>query len=203
MFTGLVSAVGVVRAVRRTARGVQLTISAPYRGLRAGESVAVDGACLTVVRAARGTFTVHAVATTRSRTTFGSCRAGRRVNLERALRVGDRLGGHLVSGHVDGVGIIVGRRTLGDAVLLDIRVPKAVAALAVPYGSLAVHGVSLTINARPRAGVVQVALISHTRRTTTLGGARPGTRVHLEADQIGKFVQRVAAPYRAAVRAEG
>lgn len=197
MFTGIVTAVGTVRAVRKTARGLEITIAAPYRGLAVGESIAVDGACLTVVRKARGTFVVQAVTTTRDRTNFGAFRAGRRVNLERALEVGDRLGGHLVSGHVDGVGTVIRRRTVNDAVLLDIRVPKEVAALCVPHGSICLDGVSLTLNALPRAGVVQVAVIPHTLRTTTLGRAKVATRVHLEADQVGKFVMQLLAPYRA------
>lgn len=197
MFTGIVTAVGTVRAVTKTARGLEITIAAPYRGVTVGESIAVDGACLTVVRKARGTFVVQAVTTTRDRTNFGAFRAGRRVNLERALEVGDRLGGHLVSGHVDGVGTVIRRRTVDDAVLLDIRVPKAVAALSVPHGSICLDGVSLTLNALPRAGVVQVAVIPHTLRATTLGRAKVATRVHLEADQVGKFVMQLLAPYRA------
>lgn len=202
MFTGIVTAKGTVREVKKTPRGLQITIAATYRGLAAGESVAVDGACLTVAKKGRGTFTVQAVATTRGRTNFGHYRAGREVNLERALRVGQRLGGHLVSGHVDGVGTVVRRAVRGDAVLLDIRVPRAVAALLVPYGSIAVDGVSLTINALPANGVVQVSLIPHTLKASTLGGAKVGTRVHLEADQVGKFVMRRVAALRAKGRVE-
>ncbi len=200
MFTGLVTAVGTVRAVRRTGKGLRLTIAAPYRGLAVGESVAVDGVCLTVTARRRGAFDVEAVVSTRGRTTIGDWTVGRRVNLERALRVGDRLGGHLVSGHVDGVGTVMRREERGDAVLLDIRVPAAVAKLTVLHGSITVDGVSLTVNALPRRGVVQVALIPHTLGVTTLVGARRGARVHLEADQVAKFVQRLVTPYRAARR---
>ena len=200
MFTGIVTAVGTVRAVKQTPKGLAITIAAPYRGLATGESIAVDGACLTIVRRSRGAFTVQAVTTTRGRTNFGSFRAGRRVNLERALKVGERLGGHLVSGHVDGVGEVVRRTTVDDAVLLDIRVPAAVAALCVPHGSVSVEGVSLTVNALPRVGVVQVSLIPHTLRETTLGRAKAGTRVHLEADLVGKFVMQGLGPYRTGSR---
>ncbi len=198
MFTGIVTAMGTVRRARRTARALELVIACPYRRLAVGESVAVDGACLTVVRTGKGTFTVEAVVTTRGRTNFGAYRPGRTVNLERALKVGDRLGGHLVSGHVDGVGEVVRREVLEDAVLLDIRVPKLVADLSVPHGSICVDGCSMTVNALPRRGVVQLSVIPHTLEVTTLGRARVGTRVHLEADLIGKFVRQLAAPHRAA-----
>jgi riboflavin synthase len=184
--------------VRRTARALAITIAAPYRGLKVGESIAVDGACLTVVATRAGTFTVQAVVTTRGRTSFGDYRAGRAVNLERALRASDRLGGHLVAGHVDGVGRVLKRAVLGDAVLLDIRAPKLVAELSVLHGSIAVDGVSMTVNAIPARGVIQISVIPHTLRVTTLGRARVGTRVHLEADQVAKFVRQLARPYRAA-----
>jgi len=199
MFTGIVTAMGTVRRVRHTGRGLAVEIAHPYRRRPTiGESIAVDGTCLTVVAAGRGTFTVEAVTMTRSRTTFGEYRAGRPVNLERSLRVGDLLGGHLVSGHVDGVGTVVRRAALEDSVLLDIRVPTLVAALTVLHGSIAVDGISMTVNALPRRGVVQISVIPHTLEVTTLGRARVGTRVHLEADQIGKFVQHLLAPHRAA-----
>ena len=197
MFTGIVTAMGAVRRARRTARGLEVTIAHPYRRRPAiGESIAVDGTCLTVVKVGKGTFTVEAVTMTRSRTNFGAYRAGRPVNLERSLKLGDLLGGHLVAGHVDGVGTVVGRRELADSVLLDIRVPKLVADLSVLHGSVAVDGISMTVNDIPRRGVVQISVIPHTREVTTLGRARVGTRVHLEADLIGKFVQHLLAPYR-------
>jgi riboflavin synthase len=202
MFTGIVTAMGTVRRTRRTANGLEITIAHPYRRVGIGESIAVDGACLTVVRTARGTFTVEAVTMTRSRTTFGAYRAERAVNLERSLQLGDRLGGHLVSGHVDGVGTVVRRKVLDDSVLLDIRVPKLVAELSVLHGSIAVDGISMTVNAVPRRGVVQISVIPHTQEVTTLGRARVGTRVHLEADLIGKFVRQLLAPYRGAAGEE-
>jgi riboflavin synthase len=149
-----------------------------------------------VVARGPGVFTVEAIGTTRGRTKVGDYRAGTRVNLERALRLSDRLGGHLVSGHVDGVGKVVRRREAGDALLLDVRVPAAVSALSVPHGSITMDGVSLTINELPRRGVVQVALIPHTRTATTLGAAGLGARVHLEADLVGKFVRQLVQPHR-------
>lgn len=188
MFTGLVSAVGTVQSARAADGGRTLVINAPWRGLTLGESIAVDGACLTVTRRLKGSFTVHVVATSLERTTFGNYRAGRRVNLERALRAGDRLGGHLVQGHVDGVGRIRRIARQSDALLLDIAVPRVVADASVPLGSITVDGVSLTVNALKRPNVVQVSLIPFTLTHTTLGDRRVGDRVHLEGDTIGKYV---------------
>jgi len=201
MFTGIVTALGTVKRVRRTDRGLELTIACPYRGLAIGESIAVDGACLTVVKTGKGTFSVEAVTMTRTRTTFGGWKAGRVCNLERSMRLGARLGGHLVAGHVDGVGAIIRRQVLEDSVLLDIRTPKPVFDLCVPHGSIAVDGCSMTVNAMPGRNVVQLSVIPHTLEVTTLGGASVGTRVHLEADLIGKFVRQLALPYLAGRRA--
>ena len=188
MFTGLVTAVGTVRSARAAKGGRVLVIRAPFRGLTLGESIAVDGACLTVARRRRGAFEVHVVATSLERTTFGATRAGRRVNLERALRAGDRLGGHLVQGHVDGVGTVRRIRRQDDALLMDIAVPAAVARVTVALGSVTVDGVSLTVNALRGRGVVQVSLIPYTLQHTTLGDRQVGDRVHLEGDTIGKYV---------------
>lgn len=195
MFTGIVTAMGTLTQARRTPRGLALTVASPYRGLGIGESVALDGACLTVVRTGKGTFTVEAVTMTRTRTTFGAWKPGRTCNLERPMRLGGRLGGHLVAGHVDGVGRVVRRAALEDSVLIDIRVPKLVFDLCVPHGSIAVDGVSMTVNAMPGRNVVQLSVIPHTLEVTTLGRARVGTRVHLEADLVGKFVRQLASPY--------
>lgn len=188
MFTGLVTARGRIVAADGGADGLSLRIRAPYRGVRRGESVAVDGACLTVERAGRGWFAVHVVATSLDRTTFSADPVGRAVNLERALRAGDRLGGHLVQGHVDGIGTVEAVADRGDARLLDIAVPAEVAAVSIPLGSVTVDGVSLTVNAIPAPGTVQVSLIPETLRRTTLGERVPGDRVHLEGDLLGKYV---------------
>ena len=188
MFTGLVTAVGSIQSARAADGGRTLVIRAPWRGVSLGESVAVDGACLTVARRLKGAFAVHVVATTLERTAFGGYRAGRRVNLERALRAGDRLGGHLVQGHVDGVGRIRRIAREADALLLDIGVPPSVAEASIPLGSITVDGVSLTVNALKGRGVVQVSLIPFTLQHTTLGDRRVGDQVHLEGDAIGKYV---------------
>jgi riboflavin synthase len=191
MFTGLVSAMGRVRSMRRLEAGLELEIEAPFDDLAAGESVAVDGACLTAERLGRGWFGAHLVGTTLERTNFGGYAAGQRVNLERALRVGERLGGHVVQGHVDGVGTIERIEQRADARLIDICVPHDVAAVAPALGSITVDGVSLTVNARPSPALVQVSLIPFTLQHTTLGERRVGDRVHLEGDAIGKWVKHL------------
>jgi riboflavin synthase len=189
MFTGIVSAVGTVREARPTDTGLELVLDCPYEGLVPGESVAVDGACLTVERAVPDGFVAHVIRTTIERTRFGEFTAGQRVNLERALRAGDRLGGHLVQGHVDGVGTVERVATHDDARLIDLRVPAEVARVTVPLGSITVDGVSLTVNDVPAPGTIQISLIPFTLQHTTLGLRAPGDRVHLEADTIGKYVR--------------
>lgn len=188
MFTGIVTAVGEVREAREADGGLELTIACPYAELAAGESIAVDGACLTAASVSPGAFTAHLVRTTLERTGFAAYAVGRRVNLERALRVGDPLGGHLVQGHVDGVGTVVAVRNRTGARVVDIRAPRAVTRASIAQGSVTVDGVSLTINALPRPGIIQVSLIPHTLAVTTLSRLGVGSAVHLEADVIGKYV---------------
>lgn len=190
MFSGIVTAIGKVTRVSGNGAGRLLTIRAPFKGLRRGESVAINGACLTVEASGAGWFRVRAVPSTLERTLFGSYSAGSRVNLERALRLADRLGGHLVQGHVDCVGEVVRVAARGDAQLLDLKVPDDLFAATVLHGSIAVDGVSLTVNTLPEPGVVQVALIPYTRDHTTLGVLRVGDRVHVEGDVIGKYVRQ-------------
>lgn len=198
MFTGLVDDVGVVERVERTDAGRELRIRSRYAGLADGESVAVNGVCLTVRESGAGWFDVAAVVTTLGRTTIGEWVAGQRVNLERAMRLGDRLGGHLVQGHVDDVGVVEESRRHGDAQLIDVRLPAELEPLMVPHGSVAVDGVSLTVNALPAPGILQLSLIEFTSRHTTLGDLRPGDRVNIEADMMGKYVRQLVAPYAAA-----
>ena len=202
MFTGIVSAVGTVTRATRAAgngkrdAGLTLVIRAPFKGLRRGESVAVNGACLTVERVTRGGFTVHVVETTEGRTLLGEYVAGRRVNLERALRAADRLGGHIVQGHVDGVGVVERVERRGDAWVYDLRVPRAVREVCIPHGAIAVDGVSLTLNALPGPELVQISLIPFTREHTTLGALGAGDRVHVEADVLGKYVRELCRSER-------
>jgi riboflavin synthase len=188
MFTGIISAIGTVRRSEALSDGVELTIASPFSDLAPGESIAVDGACLTVQAIDPGTFTAHVVPTSLERTRLGSYDPGNRVNLERALRMGDRLGGHLVQGHVDGIGIVQRVLQQADSRLLDIRIPPEVARVSVPLGSITVDGVSLTVNAILEPGLIQISLIPFTLQHTTLGERRVGDRVHLEADTIGKYV---------------
>jgi riboflavin synthase len=197
VFTGLVDDVGEITHVADTGAGRELRIATRYDDLVDGESVAVNGACLTVLAHGPEWFTVAAIVTTLGRTTIGDWTAGRRVNLERALRVGDRLGGHFVQGHVDGVAEVERVEQNGDARLVDLALPNGLAELMVQHGSVAVDGVSLTVNellpARsPESGNgLQLSLIDYTLEHTTLGGLSVGDRVHVEADMLGKYVQRL------------
>jgi len=191
VFTGLIDDVGTIEAVSRTSAGLELRISCRYSDLADGESIAVNGACLTVLTRGNGWFTVGAVTTTLGRTTIGSWAAGRRVNLERALRAGDRLGGHFVQGHVDGVARVTAAAVVGDAQLVDLALQAGLAELMVQHGSLAVDGVSLTVNDLSVPGSVQLSLIEYTLRHTTLGTLVPGDQVHVEADMLGKYVHRL------------
>ncbi len=191
MFTGIVSATGRVSEIETRDDRMGLTIQAPYDDLAAGESVAVDGACLTVVDCGAGWFRVDAIVTTRGRTRFERLTVGEEVNLERAMAVGDRFGGHIVQGHVDGVGTVRAVEAVDDAVIVDIDVPHEVAELCVPHGSITVNGVSLTVNTMTAPSVLQVSLIPFTLDHTTLGAVRAGDEVHLEADILGKYVREL------------
>jgi riboflavin synthase len=191
MFTGIVTGMGRIARVERSEDRLALTIETAYPDLAVAESIAVNGACLTIVDTGPGWFKVEAVVTTRGRTRFGDVREGERVNLERAMQMGERFGGHLVQGHVDGVGTIRAVKPVADAVLVDIAVPEEIAQVLIPYGSVAVDGVSMTVNALPAPGVLQLSVIPFTLEHTTLGALRPGDRVHLEADVIGKYVRQM------------
>jgi riboflavin synthase len=201
MFTGLIDEIGAIDRVADTEAGREFRIRCEYESLAAGESVAVNGACLTVRSLGEGWFTVAAVVTTLDRTAMGSWTAGTRVNLERALRLGDRIGGHMVQGHVDEVAVVRAVRPVGDALVIDIDVSAQIFASLVPLGSVAVDGVSLTVNALPDERVLQISLIDFTLRHTTLGELRPGSLVHIETDMIGKYVRRLLTPYMETVDA--
>jgi riboflavin synthase len=191
VFTGLIDSVGIVSSVRESSAGREFIIESGFNDLVDGESIAVNGACLTVREHGDGWFAVAAVATTVDRTTTGEWAAGRRVNLERALRMGDRLGGHFVQGHVDAVARVVEVRQRDDARLIDLALPSGLADLMVLHGSVTVDGVSLTVNALPGPETLQVSLIEYTLRHTTLSELDAGDRVHIEADMLGKYVQRL------------
>ena len=195
MFTGIVEYQGSVVRLMRRGGGARLEVRAPeiVGELQIGDSVAVNGACLTVERVVKGGFQVHVVETTTGRTLLGEYGAGRRVNLERALRAGDRLGGHFVQGHVDGVAVVTRAEQRGDAWVYDLRTPRAVREVAILHGAITVDGVSLTINdlPGPEADLVQISLIPFTRAHTTLGTLRVGDRVHVEGDVLGKYVRQL------------
>lgn len=184
----------MIEHVERTAAGLELGIRCPFDELSEGESVAINGVCLTLREHGSGWFTVAAAAPTLDRTTLGDWHEGQHVNLERALRLGDRMGGHLVQGHVDGIGRLIGVREERDALLLDIGIPGELQDLFVALGSVAVDGVSLTVNALSQ-GVLQVSVIEYTRRHTTLGSLREGAAVNLEADLVAKYVRQLVEPY--------
>jgi riboflavin synthase len=194
MFTGLVEALGRVESVAEENSGRRLVLAWP--GLDApialGESVAVNGCCLTAVSAEGERFTVQAGPETLLRTNLGAKSAGDRVNLERSLRVGDRLGGHFVQGHVDTTAELIERRPDGEWEFLAFRVDPEWTALMVPKGSVAVDGVSLTL-VDVLADRFSIMLIPHTLAVTTLGRLRPGDRVNIEADMLAKHVRKLLA----------
>ncbi|MBX9928162.1 MAG: riboflavin synthase [Gemmatimonadaceae bacterium] len=197
MFTGLIQAVGDLVAVGHTPAGRELQLRAPFTGIVGGESIACDGVCLTVREYDAQSFTVSAVGTTLERTTIGTWAVGRKVNLERALKVGDALGGHFVQGHVEGSVPVTRAEQVGDAWILEVAVPPEIDALLIPQGSVAIDGVSLTVNALPRPGVLELSIIEYTARHTTLGARVVGDLVHIETDLLARHVARlreVASP---------
>ncbi|HWK89486.1 MAG TPA: riboflavin synthase, partial [Longimicrobium sp.] len=200
VFTGIVEEVGTIAAVRPEGNGVVFTVhaAAVLPGMGLGDSIAIDGACQTVTAITDTGFTVQAVAMTLGRTTFGEFAPGRRVNLERALAFGARLGGHLVQGHVDGVGRVLRVQPQGEQTLIDITLPDGVVDVTVLHGSITLNGISLTVNALPEPGACQVSLIPFTREHTNVGGLRAGDAVNVEGDTIGKFVRHLlGSPARA------
>ncbi|CAN5297981.1 riboflavin synthase [soil metagenome] len=193
MFTGLVEDLGtIVRADRRSDAlilGVRPQ-RIPLAEVVVGESVCHDGACLTVTELGGDAFTVLAGAETLARTTLGNCRVGSRINLERSLKVGDRLGGHWVTGHIDGTGELAVRRDMGSNLVLGVHAAPALLKYIVEKGSIAVNGVSLTVNAVD-AETFSVAIIPHTLDWTTLGTLNLGDRVNLETDILAKHVEKL------------
>jgi riboflavin synthase len=193
MFTGLISDVGTVERLAPRQGGARLVLrptALPVDDLALGESVACSGACLTVAERGGGVVAFDAVPETLARTTLGRWRPGTRVNLERALALGDRLGGHLVAGHVDAVGEVLARAAEGQGVRLTVSLPASIAALVAEKGSIAIDGISLTV-ARALRDRFEVALIPETLARTTLADAGPGTPVNLEADVVARHVARL------------
>ncbi len=192
MFTGIIEELGTVQSVVKGTNSAQIRIHAPIivSDVKLGDSIAVNGVCLTVVAFDSATFTAEAMAETLAKTNLGDLKSGEKVNLERALRLNDRLGGHLVSGHVDGVGTITRQVKEDIAIVTEISYPSHLGKYLVPKGSVAIDGISLTI-VQVNGHTFTVALIPHTRGITTLGFKKVGDRVNLEADVISKYLEKL------------
>jgi riboflavin synthase len=196
MFTGLIESEGIITRTERVADGMRLEVYAPEfgRDMAIGDSIAVDGSCLTVVKFIRGAFIADVSSETLARTTLGSLRQGSKVNLERALRLSDRLGGHIVTGHIDDVGTLVMRHPAGNSTIYQFAVPRELMEYIVPKGSVAVDGISLTI-AQTRADGFAAAVVPHTESATTLGDKPAGAKVNIEVDMMAKYVKRFVELY--------
>jgi len=192
MFTGLISDMGTVRSVEGRSGGARIAIETAYdtTDIPIGASIACCGACMTVVEKETGCFAIDASAESLARTTLGSWEAGRRINLERALCLGDELGGHMVTGHVDGVAEIADRRPDGESLRFTVEVPEDFARYIAPKGSVALDGVSLTVN-EVEGCQFGINIIPHTAAHTTFGALAPGDRVNFEVDLIARYVARL------------
>jgi riboflavin synthase len=193
MFTGIVEAVGTVRDIEKRSATHRFWVEAPSLAtdLTDGASVAVDGACLTVVAREKMRFAFDVIGTTLERTIAGTYADGTPVNLERALRADSRLDGHLVQGHVDGLGRLERCIMEGEFWLMDFRLPAAVASLTVEHGSVTINGVSLTVSEILEADVCRIGVIPYTHRHTNLGRLQAGAAVNVEGDLVGKYVQKI------------
>lgn len=190
MFTGLVEEIGTLVQLTRRGPDAELEVSCPYRDYVLGESIAVNGICLSVTKWTETSFTVDASAETLSKTSLAEVGVGGRVHLERALAYGARVGGHLVTGHVDGVGTVVETRPRGDALEMVFSVPEALAPFLAPKGSITVDGTSLTVNGA-RGTRFDVVLVPITQGKTLLASRKPGAKVNLEVDVLAKYVARL------------
>jgi riboflavin synthase len=198
MFTGIIETLGTISSVRERSGTREFEIRAPEISaeLKAGDSITVDGACQTAIRNDEQSFAIETIGTTLSRTIAGSYRVGSRVNLERSMVLGGRLDGHLVQGHVDGVGRLLSVRQEGDYWLLDFQVPDLVEEVTILHGSITINGVSLTVNAIPNEGQCQVGIIPFTWEHTNLGAMKPGDQVNLEGDLVGKYVAKLLSAWK-------
>ncbi|UCD91545.1 MAG: riboflavin synthase [Desulfobacterales bacterium] len=191
MFTGIIEGLGTIKETQPAGQGKQLILEADFvlDDSKVGESIAVNGACLTVVSLANRRFHVDVSPESLIKTTLGKAKIGDRVNLERALRLSDRIGGHLVSGHVDGLGMIKQKKRMGNAIILSVHVPESITRYMITKGSVAVDGISLTINHFSRDRF-EVSIIPHTAKMTTIDLSKIGDLVNIETDMIGKYVER-------------
>ena len=200
MFTGLIETQGIVTHVERADGGARLQVYAPEfgRDMALGDSIAVDGVCLTVSQFQRGAFVADVSEESLSKTTLGSLRQGGKVNLERALRLSDRIGGHLVSGHVEGIGKLLLRHASGNSTIYQFQVPSALMEFIVPKGSIAVDGISLTV-AQIRGESFAAAVVPQTEEVTTLKDKPIGASVNVEVDMMAKYVKRFVDLYAGGV----
>lgn len=196
MFTGMIESEGIITRVERVGSGMRLEVYAPEfgRDMAIGDSIAVDGACLTVIKFIRGAFLADVSEETIQFTTLGGLRQGHKVNLERALRFSDRLGGHFVTGHVDGTGSLLMRHPAGNSTIYQFSAPGKLIDYIVPKGSISVDGISLTI-ADIRDESFACAVIPHTEKVTTLKDKAIGAAVNLEVDMLAKYVERFVGRY--------
>ncbi|MFH1076125.1 MAG: riboflavin synthase [Pseudomonadota bacterium] len=203
MFTGIIEGKGKVRRLRRSGQGMRLEVESffPIEDTLLGDSVAVNGACLTVISRQNNVFEADVSPETISRTTMIDMATGDIVNLERGLRLSARIDGHLVSGHVDGVGTILSREICGNAIIISIEVSKVLSQYLIEKGSIAVDGISLTIN-NCIGNAFKVSIISHTAGKTTICEKNAGSRVNIETDLIGKYVERFIKGYDNTLRKE-
>lgn len=194
MFTGIVEELGIIKGIRSQSGGMRLSIGGKVvlEGMKTGDSIAVNGACLTVVDISSSIFSADVSSETLDRTNLGKLRVGDKVNLERPMRLSDRLGGHLVSGHVDGIGFIRGIVKKGDTSIFTFEAPLEVTRYLIYKGSIVIDGISLTVN-EVKGNRFTVTIIPYTALMTTLGFKKTGDPVNLEADLIGKYVNKFLA----------
>lgn len=191
MFTGIIEGLGIITTIKAMGLAKRFIIDADFilEKTRVGDSIAVNGACLTVVGISGKRFEVDLSPETLSKTTFGRVKTGERINIERALKLSDRVDGHLVSGHIDGRGIIKQREALGNSIRITVAVPEALLRYMIPKGSVAVDGISLTIN-RCGENSFDVSIIPHTAKLTTIGFKKNGDSINIETDMVGKYIER-------------
>jgi riboflavin synthase len=192
MFTGIIQGLGTLKDLRQAGQGLVFTIHPDFsiKDPQEGESIAVNGVCLSASTISQDIFSVEISPETLSRTTLPGLRIGSRINLERALRLSDRLGGHLVSGHVDGTGEVIEKENLGQFTLFTIAIPEILDRYIIEKGSIAVDGISLTVNSCSK-GRFSVAIIPHTSKLTTMGFRKKGDKINIEVDLIGKYIEKL------------
>jgi riboflavin synthase len=191
MFTGIIEGLGTISGIRSAGQGKRLTVEADFAldGSKLGDSISVSGACLTAVKIDGKRFEVDVSPETLQTTTFGQAKVGERINIERAMHLSDRIDGHLVSGHIDGTGVVKQRESLSNAIIITIGLDASLTRYMITKGSIAVDGISLTINTLD-PDCFSVSIIPHTAQWSTIGLKRRGDRVNIETDMIGKYVER-------------